>query len=69
MTRPDRRRIAAMSAGGRVGRASRGLVVTGGSKITGSWSGWEKLFVRVRGMSGAGGAGTDGGTIWSGSRK
>lgn len=69
LTRPDRRRIAAMSAGGRVGRARRGFVVTGGSKMTGSWSGWEKLLVRVRGMSGAGGAGTDGGTIWSGSRK
>ena len=44
-------------------------MVTGGSKMTGSWSGCVKLLVRVRGMSGAGGAGTDGGTIWSGSRK
>lgn len=69
LTRPERRRIAAMSAGGSVGRASRGFVVTGGSRMTGSWSGCEKLFVRVRGMSGTCGPGTDGGTIWSGSRK
>jgi len=36
LTRPDSRRIAAMSACGRVGLARRGLVVTGGSRITGS---------------------------------
>lgn len=69
LTRPESRRIAAMSAWGRVGLARRGFVVTGGSRITGSWSGCEKLLVRVREMSGAGGAGTEGGTIWSGSRK
>jgi hypothetical protein len=37
--------------------------------MTGSWSGWEKLPLRVRGTTGAGGPDTDGGTIWSGSKK
>jgi hypothetical protein len=52
-----------------VGRNKRGFVVTGGSRMTGSCSGCEKLLVRARGMSGAGGPGTEGGTIWSGSKK
>jgi hypothetical protein len=61
--------MVAMSAAGRVGRNIKGLVVTGGSKITGSCSGWEKLLVRVLGTSGAGGLEPGGGTIASGSRK
>lgn len=69
LTREDNRRIAAISAAGKAARYRRGFVVTGGSRITGSCSGCEKLFVRVRGIKGAGGPGTDGGTIKSGSRK
>jgi hypothetical protein len=69
LTLEERRRMVAISAVGKVGRHKRGLVVTGGSRITGSGSCWLKLFVRARGTSGAGGPGTEGGTISSGSRK
>lgn len=44
-------------------------MVTGGSRMTGSGSVCEKLLVRARGTSGAGGAGAHGGTITSGSKK
>lgn len=37
--------------------------------MTGSCSGWEKLFARGLGTGGAGAPGIDGGTIWSGSKK
>lgn len=43
-------------------------MVKGGSRITGSFSVWEKLLVWALETKGADGAGT-GGTIWSGSRK
>lgn len=62
LTRAESRLIAAMSAGGSVGRHRRGLVVTGGSSITGSGSGLDRLSVRARG-TGAGGAETEGGTM------
>ena len=52
-----------------MGRHKMGLLVTGGSRMTGSDSCVERLLVRARGTSGTGGAGTDGGTMWSGSRK
>lgn len=68
-TLADRRRIVVISAAGRDGRHIRGLDVTGGSKITGSWSGWEKLLLRVLGTKGAGGRETGGGRILSGSKK
>jgi hypothetical protein len=45
-----------------------GFVVTGSSRMTGSCSGWEKLFVRALGTGGAGGR-TEGGTMVSGSKK
>lgn len=57
-----------MSAAGRVGRTMEGFVVTGSSRMTGSCSGWEKLFVRALGTGGAGGR-TEGGTMVSGSKK
>lgn len=69
LTRADKRRIMLICAGRRVGRRKSGFVVTGGSRITGSGSGCEKLLVRARGTSGAGGAGTGGGTMSSGSKK
>lgn len=46
-----------------------GFVVTGGSRMTGSVSVWEKLLVRALETRGAGGPGTEGGTIMSGSKK
>lgn len=46
-----------------------GFVVTGGSRMTGSASVWEKLLVRVLETRGTGGPGTEGGTIMSGSKK
>jgi hypothetical protein len=58
-----------ISTAGKVGLSNRGLVVKGGSRITGSFSVCEKLPVRALGTRGAGGPGTDGGTISSGSRK
>lgn len=69
LTLADNRRMVAISAAGSAGRNIKGLVVTGGSKITGSCSGWEKLLVRVLGTGGAGGRETEGGTMVSGSRK
>jgi len=58
-----------ISAGGKVGLQRSGLVVTGGSRITGSASGCVKLFVRARGTTGTGGPGTAGGRMSSGSKK
>ena len=58
-----------ISTAGRVGRQRIGLVVTGGSSMTGSVSVWEKLLVRALETRGAGGPGTEGGTIMSGSKK
>lgn len=52
-----------------VGRHSTGLVVTGGSRITGSISDCVKLFARGRETSGASGPETNGGIMSSGSRK
>lgn len=70
LTRADKRLMVVMSDGGSDGRHKSGMLVTGGSRMTGSTSDWwEKLFVRARGTSGAGGPGTDGGTMSSGSRK
>ena len=68
-TRVDKRRIVVISAAGKVARVNKGFVATGGSRMTGSCSGWEKLFARVLGTGGAGAPGIDGGTIWSGSKK
>ena len=69
LTRADSLLIVFISAAGRVGRHRMGFVVTGGSRMTGSASGWEKLFVRALDTRGAGGAGAEGGTIKSGSKK
>ena len=44
-------------------------MVTGGSRMTGSASGWETLLACERGRSGAGGRMADGGIIVSGSKK
>ena len=69
LTREDSLRITLISACGRTGRRRRGLVVTGGSRMTGSASGWDTLLVCVRGRRGTGGRMAEGGIILSGSKK
>jgi hypothetical protein len=68
LTLAERRRIAAISAFGKVARHNSGFVVTGSSRMMGC-SGLDKLPVRARGGSGIGGVGVGGGTTVSGSRK
>lgn len=68
LTRAERRRMIFVWVFGSVGgRHNRGFVVRGGSRMTGSGSGLEKLLARARGARGA--DGTDWGTMSSGSKK